>query len=123
MEVSVEFSYIWLPKSVSAPPGLVYADAPDDWRRYRYALDDRMFVMAPQTGDSHAAFPNTQGDMKGLCATGPWDNAETLAEGRPEQVALRVTCKFCQARLVHAGVLDPDDAQAYAKYYGTLAAP
>lgn len=114
----MEWSYIWLPKSIDAPPGLLYADAPDEWKRYRYKLAERMIVMQPQNSGSHAI---PSGDNKALCMTGPWTNAESLTEGTPEEVAPRVTCKFCQARLVHAGVMDPNAAQAYARCYGTNA--
>jgi hypothetical protein len=45
--------------------------------------------------------------------------AEVLAQGTAARVATAVTCKFCQARLVAAGVLAPEQANEYARDYGT----
>lgn len=114
MTVSGETRYLWLPKAIDARPGLVYADSPHEWGRYRYQLGERMQAVQPQNSGSHAS----NDGKRSLCNTGPWTNAESLIEGSPEKIAPRVTCKFCQARLVHAGVLDPNVAQAYARYYG-----
>jgi hypothetical protein len=47
--------------------------------------------------------------------------ADVKATGNAAKVAPAVTCKFCAARLVNAGVLDPtaEGVSAYAADYGT----
>ena len=47
--------------------------------------------------------------------------ADVQASGQAAKVAPHVTCKFCQARLVGAGVLAPDapNVGAYAADYGS----
>lgn len=57
------------------------------------------------------------------CSLVPTGGSErqTSASGQAAKVATSVTCRFCQARLVGAGVLDPqaEGVSAYAADYGS----
>ena len=114
VRLNMEKRYIWLPKAIDARPGLVYEDSPDEWKRYPYTLSERIMAIQPQNQDAHAS----NDGKRSLCGLGPWTNAVRLVQGPPEEVAPQVGCRYCQARLVQAGVLDPEDAHPYARYYG-----
>jgi hypothetical protein len=83
-------------------------------------LEEVMWAKAPQNSQwlSHAS---NDGKTSIYGVGGKWTNAEMLKTGRPEDVATRVRCPFCQARLVNAGIMDPKEAYvtAYARDYGT----
>ena len=104
-----------LPKLAQAGPGLVFTDSPRNWVTRRGALG-RLMVAMESPPCVHAS--NT--GERALCGE-PLTQAETLLHGTPEVVAGLATCRFCQARLVNAGVLDPQapHVQEYARDYGT----
>jgi hypothetical protein len=104
-----------LPKLAQAGPGLVFTDSPRNWVANRGSLGGLMVAMRSALG-VHAS--NT--GEKSLCGESLTD-AETVLHGTPEVVAGLATCPFCQARLVNAGVLDPQapHVQEYARDYGT----
>jgi hypothetical protein len=106
-----------LPKANDAGPGVVFTESPKNYMRRAGTLNELMWAIEPQGSESQAS----NDGKRSLCGLGPWTNAETLAEGSPEMIAPRVRCRWCQARLVNAGVIDPDEAwvTAYAKDYGT----
>ena len=110
-----------LPRANNEGPGLVFTGSPKNYVHRKGTLSERMWAIEPQGTDSHAC----NNRNKSLCGLGPWANADTSAEGSPENVAPRVRCKFCQARMVNAGVIDPNEAYltAYAKDYGTRPLP
>ena len=56
-----------------------------------------------------------------LCRLPITANGKSLASGTANKVAASVTCKFCQTRLVAAGLLDPqaEGVSAYAADYGS----
>lgn len=106
-----------LPKLGRAGAGLVFTDSPRNWVAKRGWLGALMVAMLPRSSrlDVHAS---NDGE-KSLCAV-PLTDAETILHGSPEVVAGTVTCPFCQARLVNAGVLDPEapHVHEYARDYG-----
>jgi hypothetical protein len=113
---SVERTYnLRLPKLAQAGPGLVFTDSPRNWVAKRGSLGRLMVAMDSPPG-VHAS--NT--GEKSLCGE-PLMQAGTVLHGTPEVVAGLATCPFCQARLVNAGVLDPQapHVREYARDYGT----
>ncbi len=106
-----------MPKAIDAGAGVEFTDSPKNYIHKKGTLNERMWAMVSQNSQCHAS----NDGKRSLCELGPWANAETLAEGSPEKIARRVRCVWCQARLVNAGVIDPDEdwVTAYAKDYGT----
>src|SRR5262245_7994768 len=104
-----------LPKANDAGPGVDFTESPKNYLRIAGRLNERMWAIEPQGRDSQAS----NDGKRSLCGLGPWTNAETLVEGSPEKIAPRVRCRWCQARLVNAGVIDADESwvTAYAKDY------
>ena len=104
-----------LPKLAQAGPGLVFTDSPRNWVAKRGSLGRLMVAM-----DSPSCVHASNTGEKSLCGE-PLTQAETVLHGTPEVMANLATCPFCQARLVNAGVLDPNGphVQAYARDYGT----
>src|ERR671925_1481086 len=97
-----------LPKDAEAGPDVVFTDSPKkNYVRKRGELAEYMWAIEPQNSSSGSHASND--GKKALCGEGPWTNAESLESGSPEKVAPRIRCKFCQARLVNAGVMDPAD--------------
>jgi hypothetical protein len=117
--VSVRRTYdLRLPRVAQQGPGLVFTDSPRNWVAKRGSLNELMVAMRVQ--NSPVGVHASNNGEKSLCAV-PLNGAETISHGSPEVVAGRVTCRFCQARLVNAGVLDPNapHVQDYARDYGT----
>jgi hypothetical protein len=73
-----------------------------------------MVAMLPQ--NSALGVHASNNGEKSLCGA-LLERAETILHGSPEVVAGRVSCRFCQARLVSAGVRDPNapHVHEYAK--------
>jgi len=96
----------------------VFTDAPRNWVAKRGSLSALMVAMLPQ--NSPEGVHGSNNGEKSLCGV-PLERAEPILHGSPEVVAGRVTCRFCQARLVNAGFLDPyaPHVHEYARDYGT----
>ena len=117
--VSVDRTYdLRLPRRAQQGPGLVFTDFPRNWVAKRGSLSALMVAMLPRNSPLGVHASNNR--EKSRCGV-PLERAETILLGSPEVVAGLVTCRFCQARLVNAGVLDPNAAhvQEYARDYGT----
>ena len=112
-----------LPKANDAGPNVAFTDSPKNYVRRTGTLSEHMWAIEPQNSPwgSHAS----NDGKSSLCGLGSWTNAESLETGSPAKVASRVRCKFCQSRMVNAGVIDPNEAYvtAYAKDYGTRPLP
>jgi hypothetical protein len=68
----------------------------------------------------HAAAKDGTSSLCGLALTpNGKSEAEVKASGQAAKVALAVTCRFCEARLVGAGVKPASEASKYAADYGT----
>ena len=69
----------------------------------------------------HAAAKDGTTSLCGRPSRRPARAATVEATGTAAKVAHVVTCRFCQVRLVGAGVLDPkaESVSAYARDYGT----
>jgi hypothetical protein len=117
--VSVDRTYdLRLPTRAQQGPGLIFTDSPRNWVAKRGSLSELMVAMLPR--NSPVGVHASNHGEKALCGV-PLKQAETILHGSPKVVAKRVTCRFCQARLVNAGVLDPNapHVHEYARDYGT----
>jgi hypothetical protein len=117
--LSVEKIYnLRLPKLAHEGPGVVFTDSPRNWVAECGSVGGLMVAMHPQNSPLGVHASNT--GAQSLCGV-PLTQAETVLHGTPEVVASLATCRFCQVRLVNAGVLDPraPHVQEYARDYGT----
>ena len=111
-----------LPKLAEAKHGLEFTDDPKNWVQVKGSVDEFITAMYPE--NSEAGIHASNDRKNSLCGL-PLPYAETVRSGRAEDVAAAVTCKFCQTRLVKAGVLDADAdiVGAYARDYGRRRPP
>ena len=119
----MERSYhLRLPKEASATHGVEFMDSPRNWVDKAGPIREFITAMYPQNSEAgiHAS-NDRKTSLCGLDVT----KAETIDSGTAETVAAKVTCRFCQARLVNAGVLDADasEVSAYARDYGRRRPP
>ena len=111
-----------LPREIEAKHGVEFTDSPKNWVLRSGPVAEFLTAMYPPNSRVGVHACN---DRKTSLCNLPMSNAETIVSGRAEKVADAVTCKFCQARLINAGVLDPsaDHVGAYARDYGRRRPP
>jgi hypothetical protein len=109
------FDLRW-PTLAEAKHGLEFTEVPKNWVQKKGSVGEFLTAMYPE--NSEAGIHASNDRKNSLCGL-PLPYAETVRSGRAEDVAAAVTCKFCQARLVNAGVLDADAdiVGAYARDY------
>jgi len=110
------------PKSIEANHGVEFTDSPKNYIEKTGVVSEFLKVKLPYNGPLGAHGSND--GKTSLCGL-PVSNAESVESGKVEKVAVRVDCRFCQTRLVNAGILDPDDYRvtAYARDYGRRTPP
>src|SRR5262245_15720963 len=112
-----------LPIDAEATHGLTFTDSPKNWVLKSGSVTKFISAKYPQSS-SAGVHASNYGEKKSLCGVGV-ASAETIASGVAEQVAVNVTCVFCQARLVNAGIVDADEdyVSADAGDYGRRQPP
>jgi hypothetical protein len=111
-----------LPKSPEANHGLEFTYNPRNWEDVEGVVEEYFYALYPPNSSIGIHAGNEK--KESFCRL-PMNNAETVKWDRAEEVAPAITCKFCQARLVHVGLLNPKapEVSEYARDYGTRQPP
>jgi hypothetical protein len=111
-----------LPREAEVPrAGVSFTDSPKNYEDKSGSINEFLTLVYPQ--NSRVGIHASNDRKSSLC--GLPMTAEVIDSGMAEKMAVKVTCQFCQARLVGAAVLDPDDERvsAYARDYGRRRPP
>lgn len=111
-----------LPKEPEEKHGLEFTDNPKNWVDKADVVNEYLYALYPPNSSIGIHAANKREES--FCGL-PMKNAETVKWGRAEDVAPAITCKFCQARLVNVGLLNPKAAEVseYARDYGSRRPP
>jgi hypothetical protein len=111
-----------LPKEPEEKHGLEFTDNPKNWVDVEGFVKEYLYALYPPNSSIGIHAGNEKKDS--FCGL-PMKNAETVKWDKAEDVAPAITCKFCQARLVNVGLLNPKapEVSAYARDYGTRMPP
>jgi hypothetical protein len=111
-----------LPKDPEEKHALEFTHNPKNWIDVEGVVKEYIYALYPPNSSIGIHAGN---ERKNSFCRLPMTNAETVKWGRAEEVASAITCKFCQARLVHVGLLNPKapEVSAYARDYGTRKPP
>jgi hypothetical protein len=111
-----------LPKEPEEKHGLEFTDRPKNWVDVEGVVKEYLYALYPPNSSIGIHAANEKKDS--FCNL-PMKNAETVKWGRAEEVAQVIGCKFCQARLVHVGLLSARSREVseYARDCGTRLPP